>query len=218
MKQYPEIEYYGDYWGLPVIAFEKLDGSNMRFEYSHKRGFYKFGTRNIMIDRNSTPFGFAIDLFLNKYALPLTEIFKSKTYRNSLAFVCFAELYGEKSEFGKHEFNNDIFDIILFDVSEYKKGLILPRQFINNFKDVNIPRIVYEGNLNKEFVRQIKNNEFGLKEGVVCKGLIPNRKTDNLYYCKIKTNEWFDRLRAKYANLYEIEVKQMHKINCNIIN
>ncbi len=211
MKHYPEIEYYGDYWGLPVIAFEKLDGSNLRFEYSHKRGFYKFGTRNMMIDRKSEPFGIAVDIFLNKYEKPLFEIFKSKTYRNSLAFVCFAEFYGTKSEFGQHVFDDDTFDITLFDVSEYKHGLIPPRQFVRDFSDIGIPRVVYDGNLNKEFIRQVKRNDFGLKEGAVCKGLIPNRKGDNLYYCKVKTNEWFDRLRERYPDLYRDEINQSIK-------
>jgi hypothetical protein len=67
MKHYPEIRYYGDYWGLPIMAFNKLDGSNLRFEYSQKRGFYKFGTRKQIIDSNSIPFGFAVNLFLQKF-------------------------------------------------------------------------------------------------------------------------------------------------------
>jgi len=210
MKHYPEIDYFGDYWGLPIIAFEKIDGSNLRFEYSQKRGFYKSGTRNMMIDQYTLPFGFGVPMFLSKYAEPLTEIFKSKTYRNVLSFVCFAELYGTKSEFGQHAFFDDDFDIALFDISEYKKGLMPPRQFVKDFQEVGIPRIVYEGNLNKEFVQRVRKNEFGLKEGVVCKGLIPNRKGDNLYYCKIKTDEWFERLRTRRPDLYQEEVKQHH--------
>jgi hypothetical protein len=213
MKQYPEIKYYGDYWSLPVIAFEKIDGSNMRFEYSHKRGFYKFGTKGQLIDRQSTPFGFAIDLFLDKYENKLTDIFHSKAYRNSLAFVCFAELYGNQSEFGQHEFGDDDFNITLFDISEYKKGFIPPRQFINDFQQTGIPRIIYEGNLNQILVNKVKNNYFGtclLKEGVVCKGSIPRKKSgENLYYCKIKTNEWFERLRARRPDLYKVESEQL---------
>lgn len=33
MKQYDSIEYYGDNWGIPIIAFDKLDGSNLRLLY-----------------------------------------------------------------------------------------------------------------------------------------------------------------------------------------
>ena len=208
MKGYDSIEYYGDYWGLPIIAFDKLDGSNLRFEYSHKRGFYKFGTRNVMIDRNSEDFGFSIDLFLNKYADGLEKIFKSKEYRNIPSFVCFAELIGKNSAFGQHEFGTDNFDTILFDISAYKKGFIPPRQFVKDFGNLGIPKIVYEGNLNMDLVNDIKTNVYGLSEGVICKGLIKNKKGDNLYYCKIKTNDWFERLRSKYIDLYEAEIKQ----------
>lgn len=222
MKSYFEIGYYGKYWNLPVIAFDKLDGSNLRFEYSHKRGFYKFGTRTTMIDRNSEPFGIAINIFLNKYEKPLTELFKSKAYRDTLSFVCFTEFYGEKSEFGQHEFDNDIFDIILLDINRYKKGMIPPRQLIKDAFNYNfkLPKIVYEGPLNKSLVHAIKDGMFDLKEGVVCKGTVPNKKAPhNLYYCKIKTNKWFDRLRNKlnYGSKYEEEHQQMITDSGNIM-
>lgn len=209
MKQYDEIKYYGDYWGLPIIAFDKLDGSNLRFEYSQKRGFYKFGTRNMIIDGSHPEFGFAIELFLKKYSNSLTKIFKSKDYRNVLSFTCFAELVGNKSSFGQHEFNNDTFDITLFDIEQYKSGLIHPKQFVKDFKEVGIPKIIYTGNLNREFVQSVKTNEFCLTEGVICKGTIPNKKENNLFYCKIKTDQWFDGLKAKYPELYQQELKQV---------
>jgi hypothetical protein len=209
MQAYPEIYYYGDYWGLPIIAFNKLDGSNLRFEFSQKRGFYKFGTRNVLFNRQHDQFGFAIDLFLNKYNEPLSSIFKSKTYRNILSLVCFAELYSDTSEFGQHDFKNGIFNITLFDVDQYKKGFVHPKQFIKDFSKVGIPEIIYEGNLNREFVNNVKTNKFKLKEGVVDKGLIPNKKENNLYYCKIKTNDWFDRLRNKNIDLYNREIREL---------
>jgi hypothetical protein len=208
MKQYDSIDYFGDHWGLPVIAFDKLDGSNLRFEYSHKRGFYKFGTRKQMIDETSE-FGFAIDLFLKKYSEPLTRIFKSKEYRNVLSFVCYAELVGTKSAFGQHNFGNDKFDIVLFDVDQYKKGFVPPKEFVKNFSEVGIPRIVYEGNLNKEFIERVKQNEFDLTEGVICKGQTLTRKgRPELYYCKIKTNDWFERLRMKDILYYNKEFNE----------
>ena len=33
---------------------------------------------------------------------------------------------------------------------------------------------------------------------VICKGKVETKKgRDTLYYCKIKTDDWFERLRAK---------------------
>lgn len=209
MKQYDSIEYFGEHWGLPIIAFDKLDGSNLRFEYSHKRGFYKFGTRNMMIDEAHETFGFAVTLFKNKYEENLRKLFKEKEYRNTLSFVCFGELVGTKSAFGQHEFGNDNFDVVLFDVAQYKKGFVPPKQFVKDFGPLGIPRVVYEGNLNKELVQRVKENEFNLSEGVICKGVIQTKKGgDNIYQCKIKTNDWFERLRAKSPELYNQELKQ----------
>lgn len=95
MKSYDTIEYYGDNWGLPIMAFDKLDGSNLRFEYSKKRGFYKFGSRNVLIDETHD-LGIGIKLFKDKYEEGLNEIFRSKDYRDIQSFVCFAEFIGKK--------------------------------------------------------------------------------------------------------------------------
>lgn len=211
MQQYNTIDYYGDYWGLPIIAFDKLDGSNLRFEMSQKRGFYKFGTKKTTIDANSDPFGFAIKLFLDKYNNDLLRIFKEKQYRDVQSFVCFAELVGRRSEFGQHDFQNDVFDIVLFDIHQYKRGLIAPREFVKNFGHLHIPTVVYDGSLNKEFVNEVKTNKFGLAEGVVCKGETKTKKgKPQLYYCKIKTNDWLDKLKNNQPDLYLEEQKQIH--------
>ena len=212
MKSYDSIEYYGDYWGIPTIAFNKLDGSNLRFEYSKKRGFYKFGSRNVLIDERHQ-LGKGISIFKEKYEEGLNKIFRSKDYRNIQSFVCFAEFIGKNSSFGQHDFENDEFDIVLFDVDQYKKGFVHPRQFVRDFQHLGIPDIVYDGNINKELVNDIKNNLYNLQEGVICKSVVKTKKGgDSLYYCKMKTNDWFDRLRYKSPEEYEKEIKQASKI------
>lgn len=206
MKAYPSIEYYGDHWGIQGIAFDKIDGSNLRFEYSHKRGFYKFGTRGVTIDESSEPFGFAIPLFREKYEEGLSRIFSTREMRNIQSFVCFAELHGESSAFGKHDFSAP-FDITLIDVSLYKKGIMLPREFIRTFGELGIPRVVYEGPLNRELVRSVKENEYSLEEGVIFKSTSAV-KGNTGYLCKIKTNEWFERLRSHDSVMYGKEIKE----------
>ena len=209
MLEYKTIDYYGDNWGLPIIAFDKLDGSNLRFEYSKKRGFYKFGSRNVLID-DTHDLGPGIKLFREKYEKGLDEIFRSKDYRDIQSFVCFAEFLGKKSSFGQHDFANDDFDIVLFDVDQYKHGFVPPRKFVKDFGHLGIPEVVYEGNLNRELVKDIKDNKYGLSEGVICKGSVKTKKgSDKLYYCKIKTNDWFDRLRKADSRAYDFEMKQV---------
>lgn len=213
MKSFNSIDYYGEYWGLPIIAFDKLDGSNIRFEWNRKRGFYKFGTRNMIIDENHDQFGIAVKIIKEKYEDKLGQIFTSKKYRDILSFVCFGEFFGKKSAFGQHEFDNDEFDVILFDVDRYKKGLVSPRDFVNDFGDAGIPKVIYEGNLNREFVDRVKKNEFNLSEGVICKGKITTKKgREQLYYCKIKTDDWLNRLKLLGNNkLLEEEMSQYNK-------
>lgn len=66
MKQYPSI--LGSKsapLGKKVIAFYKYDGSNLRWEWSSKQGWYKFGTRTRLFDSTDPDFGKAIPLFLN---------------------------------------------------------------------------------------------------------------------------------------------------------
>ena len=199
MKHYPSLRYFGDYWGCEGIAFDKLDGSNLRFEWSKKRGFYKFGTRNVMIDEKSETFGKAIPLFLNKYGDELDKIFKTKEYREAQSMVCFAEFLGKNSAYGQHT-ESDEFDIVLFDISVYKKGFIKPRDFVKTFGYLGIPKVIYDGSLNMEFINNVKQNKFDLKEGVIFKSSIKKKKGgDELYYCKIKTNKWLDELKSKFG-------------------
>lgn len=197
MKSYNTINYFGEHWGIPIIAFDKLDGSNIRFEWNKKRGFYKFGSRNVMIDENSEQLGIGVRIIKEKYEEQLNRIFTTKKYRDVLSFVCYGEFIGKSSAFGQHDFEKDQFDVVLFDVDRYKKGLIPPKEFVDDFGDLGIPKIVYTGNLNKELVGRVKANEFYLSEGVICKGKINTKKDrEQLYYCKIKTDDWFKRLRA----------------------
>lgn len=214
MKQYESIPYYGHHLNADVIAFDKLDGSNVRFEFSKKRGFYKYGTRRQMIDESNEQFGFVIDLFNKKYADGLTTVMNSKSYRNVLSMVCFGELVGYKSAFGQHYFKDDIFDIVLFDVSLYKKGFIPPKQLIDDFGHLGIPRVIYEGKLNNEFIADVKANKFDLREGVVAKGKVPVGKKgkEQIFSCKVKTNDWFDRLRNKDPLMYDLEMQETLQI------
>lgn len=48
MKAYPSISTQVDF-SLPYWIFDKIDGSNLRAEFSSKRGFYKFGSRTQLL-------------------------------------------------------------------------------------------------------------------------------------------------------------------------
>lgn len=197
MKHYPKIEYYNK--GIinsHVIAFDKLDGSNLRFEWSKKRGFYKFGTRKVMIDNKDEQFGSAIPLFLDKYATDLERVFSNR-YRKVENFVVFAEYVGENSFAGWHD-PNDKMDIILFDVNQYKKGFISPYEFLDNFGHLDIPKIIYEGKFTQELINDVRNNRFNLKEGIIAKGETETKKDGKIIWqAKVKTIDWLKKVKSK---------------------
>lgn len=200
MKSYPKIEYHNKApFGQDCIAFDKLDGSNLRFEWSHKRGWYKFGSRNVMIDRNNEQFGEGIDIFLNKYGDELDKIFRTE-YKKSVNFVVFGEFYGENSFAGQH-LDTDKKDVVLFDVNQYQKGFISPYEFVQNFGHLDIPKIVYQGEYNHELINDVRTNQYNLSEGVIVKG-IQGKET---WMVKIKTEDWLKKVKLKFGEKYLLE-------------
>lgn len=195
MKQYPEIMGPNKAPREHCIAFYKYDGSNIRAEWSRKTGWNKFGSREVLID-SSSDLGGAISLFMNTYSESLEKIFRGdKMFRNCQNVTVFCEYFGENSFAGWHN-PNDKKEIILFDVSIYKQGFFAPREFIKMFKTVRIPEIIYEGNFNESFIRDIKDGKYPVKEGIVAKGLLPHGKPPhNLWMAKCKTKAWMDRLK-----------------------
>lgn len=201
MKQYPRIDYYNQgIFGDHIFAFDKLDGSNIRAEWNHKRGWYKFGTRKNMIDENDIQFGEAVTLFKNKYGDSLAKVFRDdKSYKNVESFVVFSEYVGENSFAGIHQ-TSDVKDIILFDVNQYKHGFVTPKNFIEDFGHLHIPDIIYDGIYTNEFVQRIRSNEDNLKEGVIVKGVIKEkRKSDEVWMVKVKTLEWLNKVKSRYG-------------------
>lgn len=197
MKSYDKIPYWNQgLFDQDCIAFDKLDGSNFRAEFSKNKGWYKFGTRNDMIDKSNDQFGKGIDIFLDKYGDNIPRIIENK-YKRLDNFVVFCEFFGPNSFAGWHD-PNDKMDIVLFDVSLYKRGIIDPYEFIENFGSLDIPDIIYDGKYTNEFIESIRNNNFNLDEGVVCKGLIESKNKKNiLHMTKIKTNSWILKVKEK---------------------
>jgi hypothetical protein len=191
MKQYPSIPHLDKFlFGETIWAFDKLDGSNLRFTWERKRGWTKFGSRRVMIDQNSN-LQEGVQIFMNKYSEDLERIFLDK-YKSVQEITVFGEFFGEGSFAGQHV-EGDPKDVILFDVNVYKRGLIPPSEFMKNFGDLDIPGLIYQGIFDEEFIKEVKENKFNLKEGVIVKSSI-NKVT---HMTKIKTNDWLNKVKEK---------------------
>jgi len=212
MKDYNSIPHWNKgIWGEHIYAFNKIDGSQIRVEWTKKNSWHKFGSKYVLLHPDQKPLYNAIELFVNKYAEKLERIITDdKDLRKSLKYTAFLEFFGEKSFGGQHE-ENDKFDIVLFDICQYQKGIMKPNDFIKKFDSVEIPDVVHIGNYNKEFVDKIKYNaleDYPLKEGVVCKGIRETKRKniDQIWMCKIKTYEWLNKVKEKLGQeTFELE-------------
>lgn len=184
----------------PIIAFDKIDGSNIRAEWSRKHGFTKFGTRHRLLEEKETPFGEAIPLIRGTFADELDTIFRKQRLERATAFF---EFVGENSFAGFHE--NEPHKVVLFDLHVYKRGIIPAHEFLKLFEDkVPTPVVLYEGKVNHDFVRSVKESSLeGMTfEGVVCKGGYDSRK--RLISFKIKSQAWLGKLKTKYVDAPEM--------------
>lgn len=205
MKSYPSISGNHDYSNI-FYVFDKLDGTNIRAEWSKKKGFYKFGTRNQLIDKTNTQWGKSIFL-ISEIESEFGKIMKKFNISSTVGFF---EFYGPSSFAGQHDLSDEM-KISLFDLSPDKRGLIEPRIFLEYFKDsnINIPKLVYNGKIGSELINSVKNDTLeGITfEGVVCKSI--NYKSPGLpFMFKIKTNKWLDKLKA-YCKEDELKFKEL---------
>lgn len=200
MKSYPSIPGPSKAPQSPCIAFYKYDGSNLRFEYSRKRGWWKFGTRRRLFDENDPEYGGAIELFRETYADGLERVFKfEKTYRGIEKATVFCEWFGPSSFAGYHDWEED-HEVMLIDVEIYKRGMVLPRDFVNHFGHLKIPTIIYEGNFSLQFVQDVKEGKYEVAEGVVAKGVNLGKKKSaqhGLWLRKVKTLWWLNELKQR---------------------
>lgn len=202
MEQYPSIVGSAKApLGKPCIAQYKYDGSNLRWEWSPKKCFHKFGTRRQLFDSSDPVFGSSIELFQDTLAEEIVR--RTKNFiRNPQRITAFTEFFGPNSFAGSH-LPEDVKELRLFDVFLFQKGLLPIKEFLNHYGDMpQAAEVVYEGNLNQAFIRSIKKGEFNARnlvapifEGVIAKG--------NGFAVKIKTDEYFRHLRHKYPERWE---------------
>lgn len=199
MLQYPTIQgWRKSPIGKPCIAFNKYDGSNLRWEYSPKQGWNKMGTRRCMFDKDTPLFNQAIELFIDSgMAQTIVDATNHAHGRKVERITAFTEFFGPSSFAGSHE-PEEQKELKLFDVFVFKKGFIPPKQFVKLFgKQEWAAEVVYQGNMNQQFIDDVRNGKYPVYEGVICKG--------EDWVAKVKTIEFLERLKNTDAKLYEEE-------------
>lgn len=205
MIEYPSIINSSKAPRKHCIAFDKLDGSNIRAKYTQKDGFKLFGTRTQLIDE-STPFWNVIIEKFKPYEASLTEKFKKdKDYRDFREIIVFGELSGPNSFAGRHDDPTEDLKITFFDILTGNKNrkFVKPKEFIKDFSFLPQPKVIYEGKLNDSFIDEIRKNT-DLQEGVICKGTETSGAfVGGIWMCKIKTQAYFDKLKTQLPETWE---------------
>jgi hypothetical protein len=116
-------------------------------------------------------------------------IFQEQKWKDA---ICFFEFHGASSFAGFHNFEETM-DITLLDVNPYKQGILLPTQFLNLFKHLDIPNLVYEGYITTDLFDQIKQSTL---TGMSFEGVVAKANDDGqLTMFKIKSKAWLNKLK-----------------------
>jgi hypothetical protein len=211
MKEYPSILAAGhllgrsaaDYQGRPFVAFDKLDGSNVRAEWDRKRSWHLFGSRKRLLDPSQPLLGQAVPLILDEYGDGLAKAFTDDpALGRPQQATAYFEFFGPANFAGQHDPAilkvpaNEPFRVVLIDVNLHRRGFVSAEQFIGHFGHLGIPRVVHRGELSREFIEDVRADRFGTPEGVICKG----SEGHGRWMAKIKTTAYRRRLKDFFRN------------------
>jgi hypothetical protein len=200
VKEYPSIPGWrkSPEIGSSCIAFEKYDGSNLRWEWQLKRGWYKYGTRTRLFDASHVLYGQAIPLFQDVIGpIVLDRILSSLDHKASTIrkMIAFTEFFGPSSFAGQHD-EAEPKQLKLFDVWLFQKGLVEPKLFLSLFYPFDFcAREVYSGPMNNQFILDVQRGDYSVTEGVICKG--------HNWSAKIKTSTYLERLKKHFGHDWE---------------
>ena len=201
MKAYPTIEHADRGNGRHCFAFDKYDGSNLRFEWTPKRGWFKHGTRTRLFDATDDIFGEAVELFLGGLASEVLAICRDRAPRKQRLdkIITFVEFFGPSSFAGTHT-KGEPKELRLIDVVVNRNGFLDPADFVEWFGQLPAAaRVVYEGILTGDFIQDVKAGRYDVVEGVVCKGGHRHQR----WMLKVKTDAYKKHLQEVFYGGWE---------------
>lgn len=203
MKQYPSIPATVSRSGQWYV-FDKLDGSNIRAEWSKKKGFYKFGSRKQLIGGNAESdqqnlLTEAIDL-IKAHESSVASVFKKMREDRG---VFFFEFFGPSSFAGLHH-EDEEHEVVLFDVHVHKRGMMDPRDLLEHFGGLPLPELLHRGPFGLELEERVRAGEL---EGMTFEGVVAKapraKRWSKIDMFKVKNREWVDRVKERYGEKAE---------------
>lgn len=204
---YPKIRDSRDFPLGKCIAFEKVDGTNLHFNWQQGDGWTFMGTRRdeFRLDElgqaafreKHQHIADAGHVFREGLCEPLTELLGSDRCQGWNEVAIFAEYVGPHSFAGLHKVD-DPKQLVLFDV-EVNGELVDPFEFVEVFSELSIARVVYQGKFTGNFAEAVCQGKYNVTEGVVCK----TGSRGNVQMCKIKTNAYQALLKKSFGERWQ---------------
>ena len=196
MKQYPSIPHLAKIDATSTFyVFDKIDGSNIRAEWSKKKGFHKFGSRKVLLTEESS-----LSLARTLIGKQTEELSKALVDLKIQEAILFFEFYGDNSFAGFHEEGNeDNKRVYLLDVDIYKQGFLHPKDFMKSFSKVLTPTLPAHQPLTEDLLYSVRQStlEGMTREGIVAKAFAGRQKPNLM--AKYKSQEWLDAVKTKYG-------------------
>jgi hypothetical protein len=180
-----------DFRGFRAHVFDKLDGNNLRFEWSRKAGWYKAGTRQRLFDETDLLVGGALPLFRSTLADDIEKVFRARRWDRA---VVFTEYWGDHSIAGMHD-PEDEMRLTLFDVVPHKDGLLAPKRFLKLFGHLPVPSYLGEVGWTRDYVSRVRD---GTVPGITFEGVV-GKSSDGKVMAKAKTQAWINRIKELYG-------------------
>lgn len=191
MKKYPSIRQARK--PFPAYIFDKLDGSNLRFSWDNRQGWYEYATRtrNLPIDHKLYKVGY--EYFANVYADAIENTAKKKGWKRLDAFC---EFYGDNSFAGRHDLNEQQ-KVTLIDLAPNTAGFLNPQEFLDLFSSLPLPAYLGKVEWNVEYAEKVRQ---GLIEGISFEGVVAKHVTKQRM-AKAKTQAWIDRVIREFGEV-----------------
>ncbi len=181
--------------GEKVWVFDKLDGSNLSWEWNAKRGWFRQTTRQRLFDASDYQFGFTLKLF-EELLKKSDQFYTYQKAHSPKSMVVVTELFGPESFAGSH---GDPKGLSLFVLDLIVDGrFLLPKELTSQKpKGMPLPKIISTGDTqwNQILVDEVRENRYNNNEGVVVKSA-----TRAGVFAKIKTTDYLQRIKSGTQN------------------
>lgn len=188
------------------LAFEKLDGTNLFWEWDREFGWTNFGTRSAaypLAPGGMTEFAAkhpGLEVAPELFADPSEALSHAlKALPQIRHAVVYSEFLGPNSFAGMHK-PGDPKRLVFFDLFIVGYGFVGPWRFRELFAGLPTPAVVYEGKFTGKLTEDVRAGKYPVGEGVVIKG---GTGGADVWMAKVKTNAYLKRLKQAFGEGWE---------------